>query len=332
MLRLRRWPRPKTVTRGDTIVEVLIATAVIGMILAPSAAIVSRTVNVTRGSQERSEATQALRGQIDLLRSAMTTSAADAYLDTATHKVFCVNPSNPGAGPVDLSGINSSSLSALKADALASPNPYPATCVSGRYYLAIEKPKNTNGPYTFHARWDGITDSREEITFYYRLHKEVAIANYASSTCPLASPVTYTFDPGGPRNSYLSDNNRVSGPAGVEPPRLGPFALTLPSGGIPEWDNYTVTLTSYDTHDLYIPDENPHEQWHMILRDAANHTTYVSPNTTDVPTVLVDGVRQGPPDVFTGQTIQGGSVSIIAEHIGIGSNGFHVDSATISCP
>lgn len=167
---------------------------------------------------------------------------------------------------------------------------------------------------------------------FYRIHQDYTIAAAPAPSCPLANTVSYTFDPGGPKDNFRSDNNRISGPSGVEPPNLGPVALALPFGGIPAWDNYTVTLTAYDTHDLFEPDNDKQERYRIRLLNSSSGTTYTSPYTTDVPTTIVDGVRQGPPDVFTGQTINDGSVSLIAEHIGIGGNGFHVDTATISCP
>lgn len=313
------------------------ATLISSLVLATSAAAVNNTVKNVRGSQERSEAVQMLRGKVELLRAAVATDAADDYLDTASKKVFCLDDANLAAGPVGLAGSNAISLTPLDTDTFTSPNPYPAVCLSGRYYVAIEKPADNSDTFAFHARWDGPNGHREEATMYYRLHKESAIVTPvpAGASCPLASTVSYTFDPGGPKAEFRSDKNRISGPSGVEPRQLGPVTLSLPPGGIPPWNNYTVTLTAYDTHDLGAPDNAPYEQYRVRLQDSSGRTTYTSPYTTDVPATIVDGVRQGPPDVFTGQAISAGTLSLIAEHIykpHPDGNGFHVDTITISCP
>jgi Tfp pilus assembly protein PilV len=68
-------------TRGDTIVEVLIAIAVVSSVLGGAFAVSSRALRGTRMSQERGEAAKMVEGQLESLR---------AVLDdpTRTNEVF----------------------------------------------------------------------------------------------------------------------------------------------------------------------------------------------------------------------------------------------------
>jgi prepilin-type N-terminal cleavage/methylation domain-containing protein len=54
---------------GDTIVEVLIAMAVISLVLATSYAITNRNINVNQDTQERNQAQQIVQRQIEELRA-----------------------------------------------------------------------------------------------------------------------------------------------------------------------------------------------------------------------------------------------------------------------
>ncbi len=61
--------------RGDTIVEVLIAMAIISLVLASSYAITTRNVNATQDTQEHNQAQQVIQQQIERLRVLSATNA-----------------------------------------------------------------------------------------------------------------------------------------------------------------------------------------------------------------------------------------------------------------
>jgi hypothetical protein len=128
-------------------------------------------------------------------------------------------------------------------------------------------------------------------------------------------------------------SNRITGPEGV-----GPVQITDSLGGatLPAWNNYTVTLRSYDTHDYDVPDPSKtNEKWRVVLLNGSGNTIYTSPYSADVPDVAAppgQEYRQGSATVFTGQTIGADADRVRAQHIDTGSDGFHVQSVVITCP
>lgn len=78
-------------TRGDTIVEVLIAIAVVSSVLGGAFAVSSRALRGTRVSQERSEATKMVEGQLESLKTVLDDpTRADQVFSQTTP--FCFSP------------------------------------------------------------------------------------------------------------------------------------------------------------------------------------------------------------------------------------------------
>jgi type II secretory pathway pseudopilin PulG len=76
--------------RGDTIVEVIIAVAVISAILAGAFALTNRSSRAVRDAEEHAQALQLLQGQVELLRyAASKTSLLPSDLSTP----FCLSTS-----------------------------------------------------------------------------------------------------------------------------------------------------------------------------------------------------------------------------------------------
>jgi len=93
-----RWPHPSPRQAGDTIVEVLIAAAIISTILAGAFLVTSRSAKGVRDSEEHAQALQYLQGQVELLRSA---AARSGTLPSALNIPFCLDGSTvyqPAAG------------------------------------------------------------------------------------------------------------------------------------------------------------------------------------------------------------------------------------------
>lgn len=75
--------------RGDTIVEVLIAMAVISSVLAGAFFVTNRSTNNVRDSEEHAQALQLLQGQVEQLRSDATTAGT---IYASMPKFFCYSP------------------------------------------------------------------------------------------------------------------------------------------------------------------------------------------------------------------------------------------------
>lgn len=67
---MRKWRLPSLNNKGDTIVEVLLAIAVVGAAMSAAFVSANQSLNGTRLSQERTEAIKIAQGQVDSLYAA----------------------------------------------------------------------------------------------------------------------------------------------------------------------------------------------------------------------------------------------------------------------
>ena len=84
-----QYPR-LTTQAGDTIVEVIIAVAVVATLLVGAFAVSSRSATAVRDSEEHAQALQLLQGQVELLRSAANIRGR---LPAALNVPFCLDTS-----------------------------------------------------------------------------------------------------------------------------------------------------------------------------------------------------------------------------------------------
>jgi prepilin-type N-terminal cleavage/methylation domain-containing protein len=76
--------------RGDTIVEVLIAIAIISMVLAGAFVMTNNSLQGSRGAQERTNAVKLVESQIELIKGLATTNS-QAVFGAGVPASFCVN-------------------------------------------------------------------------------------------------------------------------------------------------------------------------------------------------------------------------------------------------
>jgi len=143
---------------GDTIVEILIVLAILGLALSIAYATANKSLQGARQAQEHSEALELVQGQIELLRT-----APDNYpdiFDTTKHaNGFCMS----GTSLVDLTGD------------LHSYTSYPTTpadksCVNSLYHLSIKNTADGNDTFTIMALWDDLDGTQDNVSMNYRLH------------------------------------------------------------------------------------------------------------------------------------------------------------------
>lgn len=189
--------------RGDTIVEVLIALAVLGSVLVGGYSIATRSINSVRASQERGEALKVAEGQIEQLRSYLggvsdlkpnngkfddvfikensffapnTFPPAIENGDQITAFCFTANPTVPVATPITYFKNNLSPTAATSY--IGAVTPPAAGCVAdGRYRIAIvpryqildETDETASIGYTVTVRWDRVGGGSEEsLSLSYR--------------------------------------------------------------------------------------------------------------------------------------------------------------------
>lgn len=159
---------------GDTLVEVLIAVAVISSVLAGAFLVAQKSAIGVRDSQEHGEVTQLLQGQIELVRSlALAATSTSDPLYATSPKYFCIDGSNP-LTPIR---INSAAipdpLPALQSDDFSK---YDAKCndIQGHYNIAGSYDSASN-LFTFVGRWDHLGGGRNQEQLSYRISPGTAV-------------------------------------------------------------------------------------------------------------------------------------------------------------
>ncbi|HSX43099.1 MAG TPA: prepilin-type N-terminal cleavage/methylation domain-containing protein [Candidatus Saccharimonadales bacterium] len=128
--------------RGDTLVEVLIAMAIISLVLVGAYVTSNRNAATLQATQEREQAQRVVEAQLELLRNSGTITSGN-----------CFDP------------ISGSQTSGAGCDIKSSTTNSGAT-----YKLSITGP--VGGVYTVMARWTSLnsnTDLDSSVTMYYRL-------------------------------------------------------------------------------------------------------------------------------------------------------------------
>lgn len=145
--------------RGDTIVEVLIAIAVVSSVLAITYSIMNRNISTLRDNQERSEASKLAQSQIERLKSAWGSADPAAFPGEGNTQPFCMAPD------VTHGFENSAPATNMVDDNFSE---YPDVCIDGFYHSAIRY-NDTHKSYIVTVRWDSVTGVRAEVVMGYKL-------------------------------------------------------------------------------------------------------------------------------------------------------------------
>lgn len=173
---------------GDTIIEVLIALAILGSALSIGFATASQSLTKANISREHNQAQQILDKQVELLRRAAPSFATPANNVYLTSNVFCMD-TNGSDTPITRLFANGyvrpadSPSDILKAAATPTlSDPYNAACQvdNGRYFTSIVYTPSVNGVdpddlFTIKVRWDGLSSlGRQEAVLSYKIHQPTA--------------------------------------------------------------------------------------------------------------------------------------------------------------
>jgi prepilin-type N-terminal cleavage/methylation domain-containing protein len=154
--------RLKQNNRGDTIIEVLIVLAILGMALGITYATASRSLLSTSGAQENSQATAYLKSQAETLRYLAPVQSGSQDIFTPSG-AFCIDP-------------DPSSLVTVPVTTPLNLTSYPAECIQGFYHVSIIRSApdgNNASDFILTARWDDIHgDGTDSVTLTYRLYNE----------------------------------------------------------------------------------------------------------------------------------------------------------------
>jgi prepilin-type N-terminal cleavage/methylation domain-containing protein len=141
---------------GDTIVEVMVVLAVLGLAFAISYATANHGLIQSRNAEEHSQALGIVDSQVELLRSAFSQQVTIAQDGTA----FCMQ----GTAPIAGFGIGYPTAAAAADDF----SKYPNSCKQNILYYESIVYDTTNNNFDFRIRWDGLGNlgrQQEEITY-----------------------------------------------------------------------------------------------------------------------------------------------------------------------
>src|SRR3989344_2263479 len=149
---------------GDTIIEVLLAIAVVSAILGGAYISSNRSLSNSRQSEERGAALKLAEGQIERLKSIASPSSA-VFSQT---NVFCLDGSS---AITNATNPLVSSLPSLESDNFSN---YVSACQSGNipYYLAIEHDSTTTNQFRVYVRWDRFNQgAHDQVRIVYRVQQ-----------------------------------------------------------------------------------------------------------------------------------------------------------------
>ena len=139
---------------GDTIVEVIIAVAVVATILAGAFIVTNRSTQAVRDSEEHAQALQYLQGQVELLRAAAGTHGGltSAMISSA----FCLDSSLV---------VHSAGSAACTVQPPAVPYAFSITCVSA----ACPEPQYSVTTFNLKATWPALGGNTDVVYLSYEV-------------------------------------------------------------------------------------------------------------------------------------------------------------------
>ncbi len=140
--------------RGDTIVEVLLAIAIVSAVLAGAYVTTNRSLRVGRDAQEASEALELAEGQIERIKSLSAQPIVGKDIYSPSLAGFCIT----------------SSLEIVTISNLAAIDSYDVKCKSSFYSIGVEK--ITDKRYVARVQWPGIINNEtRKIELVYRVQE-----------------------------------------------------------------------------------------------------------------------------------------------------------------
>ncbi|MFO0781874.1 MAG: type II secretion system protein [Candidatus Saccharimonadales bacterium] len=139
----------KLASRGDTIVEVMIVLAVLGMAISICYATANRSLTDSRQAQENSEASEIAISQIEQLRAHGGLDHSDANSPYSGASEFCYKDDD-GARSNDVSGLD---------------------CKRDLYNFRVQRTGSpSDNGFTVTVSWDNVRgDGQDTVTMKYRL-------------------------------------------------------------------------------------------------------------------------------------------------------------------
>ena len=141
--------------RGDTIIEVLLAMSVIGVVLGSAFGIANRSLATGRAAQERTDALKIAETQLELLKTYYPLNPSIE----ARAAPFCIDETQPVAAVV----VDDSAAACQNINGSGS---------TGIYSVSIVPPAGALSPYEVTVTWERINTSSSDLgtlSLFYRV-------------------------------------------------------------------------------------------------------------------------------------------------------------------
>lgn len=174
--------------RGDTIIEVMISLAVLGLAFAISYATASHALTVSQTNQEHSSALELLNSQVELARS----EAVNTDLYNTSGKWFCMQYDSAGEA-VKIKRYDANSVSAAPDACKAPVNNSVDYVMYGVYKKNTDKYNIDQNDFKFTIKWPGLGDQglqQEQIN--YKIHADIGALTGRGDGAPASCPPGYT--------------------------------------------------------------------------------------------------------------------------------------------
>ncbi len=149
---------------GDTIIEVMIAMAVIGLTIGGAYGIANRSLQASRGAQERGEALKLAEAQLERIRAVTNdpNRLPGSDLFGQLPERFCIQNSDSSEDWV----VQSTELDALQSDS--------QDCKDGLYHVSVSKDnvgvENASTQFTVLVQWFQLGSSNiDQVSIAYRV-------------------------------------------------------------------------------------------------------------------------------------------------------------------
>ena len=143
--------------RGDTIIEVMIAMAILGLVLSFAYASAARSLKMAQDAQERRYATRLAESQVELMKAFLSGAGPESQLQSA-HAHYCLYHDAGAIQQQEVTDLNN-------------PSTYIAGCTQDDLYRIAVSPSNTATGYEYavSVRWDRLLEGASEVLLMYKL-------------------------------------------------------------------------------------------------------------------------------------------------------------------
>lgn len=155
---------------GDTIVEVMIAAAIAGLVLVGAYSAANKSSLQIRNAQENSEAQKVAIAAIENLNTVVraNNTPPNSWLDAAYADVPIFCSDGTAAATTSLGGA-AKTMAEVDQPGTVLSSATDCVTTDGRYRTFIERKAGTGDIFTVRVRWDGVNGNKQTVSIVYKV-------------------------------------------------------------------------------------------------------------------------------------------------------------------